>query len=80
LGLFIAKWLLYPLTLNFGLNYIDSQLKQDKWHAYTEEDFCGEIREGGFDVVKLESVYADSAYLAVCKPSIIGKRVTDNFS
>lgn len=63
----IAKFLLYPLTLNFGLKYIDSQLKLDNWHAYTEEEFCGEIREGGFDVLQVESIYADSAYLALCK-------------
>ena len=68
LGIFFTKWLLYPLTLNFGLKYIYSQLKQDKWHAYTKEEFCQEISDAGFEICKLETVYADSAYLAVCKP------------
>ena len=70
LGLLATKWLLYPLTLNFGLKYIDSQLKQDKWHAYTKEEFCKEISDAGFEINKFENVYADSAYLAVCKPII----------
>ena len=59
---FLSKWLIYPLTLLFGLNYIESQLQKDKWHAYTEEEFCNEIRQGGFDIVQLENVYADSPF------------------
>jgi SAM-dependent methyltransferase len=70
LGFMATKWLLYPLTLNFGLKYIDSQLKQDKWHAYTKDEFCNEISDAGFEINKFENVYADSAYLAVCKPII----------
>ena len=69
LRVFCSKWLIYPLTLKFGLRYIDSQLKKDNWRAYTQDEFCDEIRAGGFDVIKVENIYADSAYLAVCKPS-----------
>ena len=64
----ITKWFLYPLTLNLGLKHIHSQLKKDKWHAYTKDEFCNEISEAGFKITNVESVYADSAYLATCKP------------
>lgn len=67
--LYLSRWLIYPLTLKFGLSYIVSQLKKDNWHAYTKDEFCDEIRVGGFDVVQVENIYADSAYLAVCKPN-----------
>jgi ubiquinone/menaquinone biosynthesis C-methylase UbiE len=64
----ITKWFLYPLTLNLGLRHIHSQLIKNKWHAYTKDEFCSEISEAGFQITKVENVYADSAYLAVCKP------------
>ncbi|MGV7221251.1 MAG: class I SAM-dependent methyltransferase [Nitrospinales bacterium] len=67
----ITKWFLYPLTLHLGLRHIHSQLKKDKWHAYTKEEFCDEISDAGFQIMMMENVYADSAYLAVCKPIVI---------
>jgi len=64
----ITKWFLYPLTLNLGLRHIHSQLKKDKWHAYTKDEFSDEITDSGFQIITMENVYADSAYLVVCKP------------
>ena len=54
---------IYPLTKRLGLNFIQYQLEAGKWIAYTIEDLAGELRQAGFEVRALQSVYAGSAYL-----------------
>lgn len=59
------KWLIYPLTLGFGLRFIERQLKTETWKAYSLEEFCEEVRSAGFTVTRTETVYANSAYMVV---------------
>lgn len=63
----VKKWFVYPWTLRLGLDYVESQIKTRDWHAYTQDELCAEVREGGFEVKHLETVYADSAYLVVAE-------------
>lgn len=63
----IKKWIVYPLTLRFGLKYIERQLKTGVWKAYSLEELCGEVRSAGFRIDRTEPVYADSAYLVVAE-------------
>lgn len=61
----IKKIFVYPLTLGLGLRHVQNQLATRTWHAYSQEELCKEITDGGFEVRHIEKVYADSAYLAV---------------
>ena len=61
----VKKWFVYPWTLRLGLNHVESQIKTHAWHAYTQDELCAEVREGGFQVRHLEEVYSGSAYLVV---------------
>jgi SAM-dependent methyltransferase len=63
----IKKMIVYPLTLKFGLRYVQNQLATGVWHAYSQDELCNEIREGGFEVKHIEQVYANSAYLVVAE-------------
>jgi len=57
----LRRWVVYPLALWFGLNYVEEQLKTGKWKTFSPEEMCDEIRRAGFDIEVTESVYADSA-------------------
>jgi SAM-dependent methyltransferase len=59
----LKKWLVYPLTYRFGLKFIERQLKNNSWHASTEEALCEEVYQAGFEVKHIEPVYAGSANL-----------------
>ena len=59
----LKRLFIYPLTKRLGLNFIQYQLEAGKWIAYTLEDLAGELRQAGFEVRTLQSVYAGSAYL-----------------
>lgn len=61
----LKKCVVYPLTLWFGLRFIERQLKTETWKAYSLEEFCEEVRQAGFKVIRTETVYANSAYLVV---------------
>ena len=59
----LKRLFIYPITKRLGLNFIQYQLEAGKWIAYTLEDLAGELRQAGFEVRALQSVYAGSAYL-----------------
>jgi ubiquinone/menaquinone biosynthesis C-methylase UbiE len=59
----LKKWLVYPLTYRFGLKFIERQLKNNSWHASTEEALCEEVYQAGFEVKHIEPVYVGSANL-----------------
>ncbi|MDA0692075.1 MAG: methyltransferase domain-containing protein [Nitrospinae bacterium] len=57
------RWLVYPFTYYLGLKFIERQLKQDKWQAFSLEELCEEIESVGLPVVHTESLYAGGAHL-----------------
>ncbi len=63
----IKKYLLYPLTLHFGLKFIERQLKKEFWKSYTLEEMSEEAEAAGFEIVRTQTVYANSAYLLLGK-------------
>ncbi len=63
----IKKCLLYPLTLHFGLKFIERQLQEEFWKSYTLEEMIAEAKAAGFEIVRTQTVYANSAYLLVGK-------------
>ncbi len=66
LSLMLRRFILYPLTLVLGLNYIEKQLKSGVWHASSLEEFCLELESIGFEIKKKNTVYGGGAYLLVC--------------
>jgi len=63
----LARWLLYPVTLRLGLRYIQRQLESGAWHAYALEEFQRELRDAGFEVERHEAVYGNSGWLVVAR-------------
>ncbi len=63
----VKKWIFYPFTLHLGLKFIESQLKQNQWHAYTLEELCEEAKHAGLVVQHTELVYAGSGHLVAAR-------------
>jgi len=63
----IKKWILYPLTYQFGLKFIERQLKNSVWRASSGKELCDEMSLNGYKVKNVESVYANSATLIILK-------------
>jgi len=63
----VSNSLLYPLTLQLGLRFIEKQLKTGAWHSYSLEAMGEEVQGAGFTVQTSESVYAGSAWLVVAE-------------
>ena len=61
----IKKWILYPLAYQFGVKFIERQLKNGVWRSSSAEELCDEIGSNGYEVKHVESVYADSATLVI---------------
>ena len=61
----IKKLFVYPLTYQFGLKFIERQLRNGVWLTSKSEVLCAELRENGFSVKHSEVVYADSATLVI---------------
>ena len=65
-GIFFAwaeRLFLYPFTYWLGLQFIERQLKLEKWQAFSLEELCEEMESAGVPVVHTESLYAGSAHL-----------------
>lgn len=67
LNAWIKKWFLYPFTYYLGLNFIERQLKMEKWRAFSLEELCEEMESAGLSVVHTESLYAGSAHLVTAR-------------
>ncbi|MEK9628571.1 MAG: class I SAM-dependent methyltransferase [Nitrospinota bacterium] len=59
----VKSFFIYPFTKWLGLNFIQKQLRSDKWKAYTEEELKEELQQSGFEIGATQTVYAGSAYL-----------------
>ncbi|PIQ96720.1 MAG: hypothetical protein COV67_07975 [Nitrospinae bacterium CG11_big_fil_rev_8_21_14_0_20_56_8] len=57
------RYIYYPLTYWFGLRFIERQLRRGNWKAFTIDEMCQEVEDGGFTVKHTESVYSLSAIL-----------------
>ena len=58
-----ARLVGYPLAYALGLRFIQKQLERGVWHAYTLEDFRGELAGAGFRVEWERPVYGGSGWL-----------------
>ncbi|KMP11291.1 hypothetical protein UZ36_04950 [Candidatus Nitromaritima sp. SCGC AAA799-C22] len=58
----IKKWFVYPLTYRFGLKFIELQLKRGIWRASTKDELREETERAGFQIKRIEPVYAGSAH------------------
>ena len=61
----VKKWIFHPLTYQFGLKFIERQLKFRVWRASKGEELCERIRLNGYEVKHVESVNANSATLVI---------------
>lgn len=61
----VKKYMVYPLTLYFGLKHIERQLKSGKWHGYRPEELHDEVVQAGFVIEYSKTVYGGSGYLVV---------------
>jgi ubiquinone/menaquinone biosynthesis C-methylase UbiE len=71
LAAWFERWLLYPFTYHLGLKFIERQLKQEQWQAFSLEELCEEIESVGLPVVHTESLYAGGAHL------VTGRRTSE---
>ena len=53
----------YPFTYDFGLKFIEFQLKNGIWSAVDSTKLCEEVLANGYTVNSVEQVYAGSAIL-----------------
>ena len=65
----IREIMIYPFTKAIGLRFIQKQLREREWKAYTPDEFCHEMKEAGFAVQHIEEVYAGSAFLVTGRVS-----------
>lgn len=56
-----------PITRHLGLAYIQRQLEEGGFHAYTPETFSAEVESAGWRVKAVEPVYAGSGILLTAR-------------
>ena len=61
------KLIVNPLAKLLGLNYILSQLKNNRWKWFSLEEMVDEVTHVGFEVLSTQEVYGKSGYLVVAK-------------
>ena len=58
---------IYPFTKAIGLRFIQKQLREGEWKAFTRKELSQEIENAGFVIQNMEEVYAGSAFLLTGK-------------
>ncbi len=67
LAYWLQRLLVAPVSRQLGLAYIERQLRQGHFHAYTLKEFREEVEMAGWRVEATETVYAGSGFLITAR-------------